>query len=160
MLCMHATRSGAVSYLPVVLLARRNRFVCASASGRPHVMEERDNIVSHLQRLFSPQPESHVSDPQTTTEASRTAAVGLLSEDVATDAQDMTDNFVPVAEERDGEVSESPCAMNDLISLFHSHRDNYLTAKASVRGTSAMVAIERLVPRTRCESVGAGWARG
>ena len=102
MLCMHATRSGAVSYLPVVLLARRNRFVCASASGRSHVMEERDNIVSHLQRLFSPQPESHVSDPQTTTEASRTATVGLLSEDVATDAQDKTDNFVPVAEERDG----------------------------------------------------------
>ena len=65
-------------------------------------MEERDNIVSHLQRLFSPQPESHVSDPQTTTEASRTATVGLLSEDVATDAQDKTDNFVPVAEERDG----------------------------------------------------------
>ena len=65
-------------------------------------MEERDNIVSHLQRLFSPQPESHVSDPQTTTEASRTATVGLLSEDVATDAQDMTDNFVPVAEDRDG----------------------------------------------------------
>ena len=68
-------------------------------------MEERDNIVSHLQRLFSPQPESHVSDPQTTTEASRTATVGLLSEDVATDAQDKTDNFVPVAEERDGASS-------------------------------------------------------
>ena len=64
------------------------------------------HIVSHLQRLFSPQPESHVSDPQTTTEASRTATVGLLSEDVATDAQDKTDNCVPVAEERDGDARD------------------------------------------------------
>ena len=55
-------------------------------------MEERDNIVSQLQRLFSPQPDPRVSDPQTVAEASRIAAAGLLSEDVATDAQDQTAN--------------------------------------------------------------------
>ena len=59
-------------------------------------MEERDNIVSQLQRLFSPQPDPRVSDPQTVAEASRIAAAGLLSEDVATDAQDQTAHLVPV----------------------------------------------------------------
>ena len=59
-------------------------------------MEERDNIVSQLQRLFSPQPDPRVSDPQTVAEASRIAAAGLLSENVATDAQDQTANLVPV----------------------------------------------------------------
>ena len=64
-------------------------------------MEENDNIVSQLQRLFSPRPDTRVSDPQTVAEAPRVAAAGLLSEDVATDAHDLTENLVPVTEQGD-----------------------------------------------------------
>ena len=48
--------------------------------------------------MLSPQPDSRVSDPQTVAEASRVASVGLLSESVATDAQDNSANLVPGTE--------------------------------------------------------------
>ena len=61
-------------------------------------MEESDSLVSRFQRLLSPQPDSRLSDPQTVAEASRVASVGLLSENVATDAQGKTEDLVPGTE--------------------------------------------------------------
>ena len=72
-------------------------------------MEESDSLVSRFQRMLSPQPDSRVSDPQTVAEASRVASVGLLSENVATDAQGKTEDLVPGTEPHtDNAVAQTP----------------------------------------------------
>ena len=58
--------------------------------------------------MLSPQPDSRVSDPQTVAEASRVASVGLLSENVATDAQGKTEDLVPGTEPQGHDDAAEP----------------------------------------------------